>query len=301
MLWKCFVSIETLSVPSKTFLVGEYGVLAGGPALVLNTEPCFELKAEVVDKKPEFFAHKDSPAGQIWNYFSKDVEEKKGFVKFEFSDPWKEAGGMGRSGAEFLLLREWLKKNKFSTKKTLIQDYKKFAKSGSGADVLAQEAGLVTFVESISNGKTKALKWPDWNLSFLIYKTGRKMKTHEHLEKNKTKSNSPRAYKKLAEISERSVTAFRKKSLHAFLNTLIDFSTFQRKNDLIDLENYYLLEKIMALPSVYFARGCGAMGFDTFLVFYQKDFESTVRKDIAKEFPMLTLVGDTAKLSKGLQ
>lgn len=300
------MSIATLSVPSKTFLVGEYGVLAGGPALVLGTEPCFELKVEFVDKRADFFAHKDSPAGFLWGHFVKDVEAKMGFAKFSFFDPYREAGGMGRSGAEFLLLREWLKQNEFETEKNLIQDYRKFAKSGSGADVLAQSMGLVTLIESVASNEAKALKWPDWNLSFLIYKTGRKMKTHEHLEKNKTKSNSTRAYKKLAEISERSITAFRKKSLHAFLNTLIDFSTFQRKNDLIDLENYYLLEKMMALPSVYFARGCGAMGFDTFLVFYQKEFESQIRKDIAKEFPMLTLVGDASslyktKLSKGLQ
>lgn len=301
MLWKCFVSIETLSVPSKTFLVGEYGVLAGGPALVINTEPRFELSVRSVETKSDFFAHKDSSAGLLWKHFAKEVEAKHGFVQFTFKDPWQEAGGMGRSGAEFLLVREWLLRNGFSTKKSLIQDYKKFAKSGSGADVLAQSTGLVTLIDSVSSGETKALKWPDWNLSFLIYKTGRKMKTHEHLEKNKTKSNSPRAYKKLAEISERAILAYRKKSLHAFLNTLMDFSTFQRKNDLIDLENYYLLEKIMAMPSVYFARGCGAMGFDTFLVFYQEEFETQVRKDMEKEFPMLTLVGDTSRITKGLK
>ena len=293
------MSIAVLSAPSKTFLVGEYGVLAGGPALILNTESRFELKVEK-SNAVSFFAHEDSPAGQLWQHFSKAVEDKMGALKFSFQDPWQEAGGMGRSGAEFLLLREWLKQNSFVTKKSLIEDYKKFAKSGSGADVLAQACGQVALVESVAKGEAKTLKWPDWNLSFLVYKTGRKMKTHEHLEKANAKSSSTRTYKKLAEIAEGSVEAFRKKSLHTFLNSLTDFSTYQRKSELIDLENYYLLEKIMALPSVYFARGCGAMGFDTFLVFYQKDSEKTVRAEVEKEFPMLKLVADTSKLSKGL-
>lgn len=33
-----------LSAPSKTFLVGEYAVLRGGPALLLNTSPRFRLR-----------------------------------------------------------------------------------------------------------------------------------------------------------------------------------------------------------------------------------------------------------------
>ena len=33
----------TLSVPSKTFLTGEYAVLSGGESLVVNTSPRFEL------------------------------------------------------------------------------------------------------------------------------------------------------------------------------------------------------------------------------------------------------------------
>jgi mevalonate kinase len=33
-----------LSVPGKTFLVGEYVALDGGPSIVLATRPCFEMK-----------------------------------------------------------------------------------------------------------------------------------------------------------------------------------------------------------------------------------------------------------------
>lgn len=292
--------MQILSAPSKTFLVGEYGVLAGGPALVLNTEPRFELKISVQKNKgeKEFYAHPESPAGQLWAHFASAAIEKAGDVHFDFFDPWDGAGGMGRSGAEFILLRQWLKKNGLWTKKSLIEDYKNFASSGSGSDVLAQSCGLVTL---ISNAETRALKWPAWDLSFLIYQTGRKMKTHEHLEKANKKKSSPRVYKKLAEISVSAIEAYRKKSLHAFLNGLTDFSSYQKKYELIDSENYYLLEKIMALPSVYFARGCGALGFDTFLVFYQKEFEKTVRKDIQKDFPFLRLVADTSNLTTGIE
>lgn len=298
--------MQVLSAPSKTFLVGEYGVLIGGPALVLNTEPCFQLKVELVEKKSqsvnpknEFFAHKDSPAGQLWNHFSKKAMAEMGQLNFLFEDPWQEGGGMGRSSAEFLLLRQWLKNNGFETKKTLIEDFKTFSKTGSGADVLAQSCGQVAVIDSVVSGECKSLKWPAWDLSFLVYKTGRKIKTHEHLERANAKAGSKVAYKKLAQISAGAVEAFRKKSLHVFLNSLTDFSTYQRKNNLIDMENYLTLEKIMNLPSVYFARGCGALGYDTFLVFYQKEFEGSIRSDMEKEFPFLKLVADASKLTKG--
>ena len=69
--------------------------------------------------------------------------------------------------------------------------------------------------------------------------------------------------------------------------------------NLVHQENYLTLEKIMNLPSVYFARGCGALGYDTFLVFYQKEFENSIRVDMEKDFPFLKLVADTSKLTKG--
>ena len=36
--------VALLSAPGKTFLVGEYVALAGGPSIVLATEPRFELR-----------------------------------------------------------------------------------------------------------------------------------------------------------------------------------------------------------------------------------------------------------------
>ena len=57
-----------LSVPSKTFIVGEYIALKGGPTLILSTNPRFELKA--TSSNPYFsdiekLAHPDSPAGKL--------------------------------------------------------------------------------------------------------------------------------------------------------------------------------------------------------------------------------------------
>ena len=31
-------------IPAKTFLVGEYLALTGGPSIILTTTPCFELR-----------------------------------------------------------------------------------------------------------------------------------------------------------------------------------------------------------------------------------------------------------------
>ena len=55
-----------LSVPSKTFLLGEYVALNGGPAIVLCTAPRFELRVEKNSSHAKYEnIHPQSPAGKL--------------------------------------------------------------------------------------------------------------------------------------------------------------------------------------------------------------------------------------------
>src|SRR4051812_36096175 len=84
-----------LSVPAKTFLVGEYLALSGGPSLVITTLPRFELETDPQAlRNPFAFA---SPAGKLW-------ESDPLKPKLKFRDPFEEAGGLGASTAQFALL-----------------------------------------------------------------------------------------------------------------------------------------------------------------------------------------------------
>lgn len=134
-----------LSAPSKTFLLGEYVALDGGPSIVLSTAPRFKLKVSPSDdrqdknqyvdrdgvqregqlKSAPFVA--DSPAGQ---YLAKNlapylasIEKSKQFGKsdqsivkpnFEFFDPHFGRGGLGASSAQFALLFAWFNQDLFT-------------------------------------------------------------------------------------------------------------------------------------------------------------------------------------------
>jgi mevalonate kinase len=94
-----------LSVPGKTYLTGEYAVLVGGSALVLNTGPRFELRAlressvaigeGVVTGIPE-----GSPA---LGWLKQREPLLRGW-RLEFVDPHEGRGGFGASGAQFVLV-----------------------------------------------------------------------------------------------------------------------------------------------------------------------------------------------------
>lgn len=109
-----------LSVPSKTYLTGEYAVLAGGSAIVLNTGPRFELHATRIGG-PKLVLAGVEGASQ-----SSEIEIGEGVVAgipegspaigwlkqrapllrgwhLEFVDPHKGRGGFGASGAQFVL------------------------------------------------------------------------------------------------------------------------------------------------------------------------------------------------------
>ena len=122
------MSRESLKIPSKTFLLGEYAVLTGGPALVLAHPPFFSLKKT---NKPKLF-HPKSPASLLM--------KKHGLRQdFDFLDPHRGGGGFGGSTAEVI---SSLKNRHDINIAELLADYKNlFTESGaepSGADLCTQ-------------------------------------------------------------------------------------------------------------------------------------------------------------------
>ncbi len=105
-------SYEVL-VPGKTFLVGEYLALAGGPSVVANTQPCFRFRwtlhagsasARKADEASqiEHGFHPESPAGKFLNRLNGSQLLGNQRAVIEFHDPHFGKGGLGASTAEFL-------------------------------------------------------------------------------------------------------------------------------------------------------------------------------------------------------
>ena len=137
--------MNIVSLPSKTFLIGEYAVLNKGCGIVINTSPRFKF------------------------------ENKK------FFDPHKQKGGFGASSAKWIFSKDLKNVDPLST----IFDFVKDSWNGegikpSGVDVLSQLFGGV-FLIDLSSMNYKILDWKFYD--FFILRSEVKIETRKHLKK----------------------------------------------------------------------------------------------------------------------
>ena len=173
-----------IKIPSKAFVLGEYAVLCGAPAMVATFDPCFEISFSKVGQNNGF--HPESPAGQ-W------VEKSESSSVFQFNDPFTGHGGFGGSTAEFLgvwsLLRKPIKDLEEENSVKAWNDFRSlfFQKDlvPSGADLVAQASGGVISWDP----ETRAAKqigdqvlWNDLLVFSATHKENRKVKSHQHLQ-----------------------------------------------------------------------------------------------------------------------
>lgn len=106
-------------IPGKTFLVGEYLALLGGPSIVFNSSPCFEWQWSELEESTsgrleiQHPFHSKSPAGFWLDRLALEGSSLARGRRFEvqFHDPNRGAGGLGGSTAEFLgawIFSRWL-------------------------------------------------------------------------------------------------------------------------------------------------------------------------------------------------
>lgn len=163
----------TWHIPAKTFLLGEYAALAGESAILLTTQPCFELEIST-SHAPCF--HKDSPAGRL-------LEGQN--LSFSWKDPYQGAGGMGASSAQFLGCFMAMHGASFD-RETLLESYyhHSWSQTGlkpSGYDVLAQASKGCVFINK-NQKQCVNYTWPFEHLSFLLLHTENKLPTHVYLQ-----------------------------------------------------------------------------------------------------------------------
>lgn len=255
-----------ISVPSKTFLMGEYGVLAGGPALVLNTEPRFELHSSTT---PTHNFHPDSPAAK----FLTEVGKKE---FFKFFDPHHGAGGVGASSAEFLALYQSIHGSDW-THDDLLKDYKRLATTGkiqpSGVDVLAQAVGSVAYID-VRKRIFEPLNWNFSELSFILVKTGTKIPTHQHLSDLVVSDFSA-----LQNLTQVGIEAFIAGNTQGLLESVSLFQRALVNANLVARSTLDLLEKFNSIEGVVASKGCGAMGADVVLLLvWSEDRDDVVAK-----------------------
>ncbi|MEK2690572.1 hypothetical protein [Bdellovibrio sp. GT3] len=274
----------TCTIPGKTFLVGEYLALHGGPALFVLSKPCFVVTAVKADENQSTpglgSIHPESPAGK----FVLDHAQYFKNINLKFEDPYK-VGGFGASTAQFLgAYAFWMHRESHQIGmeaqfdfKHLLSVYLKYAWNGEGAppsgtDLIAQMKGNLTFFEK-RKGLLSVTNWPFEDLDFYLIHTGNKVATHEHLKTLKEFDSS--ALEKAAYQVHESFAAVNSAELisgvKAYAQALKDLN-FTCEPTL------KLLEGLRALPGVKAAKGCGALGADVMFVVTDKNQSEVIER-----------------------
>ena len=287
-------------VPSKTFLVGEYAVLKGGPALVLNTQPLFSFNVTKSSESDCKGIHPLSPAGK---WLRSRAVYFKG-LKTHFQDPWQERGGFGASSAQFLFVHAltsilqgdfpFIDGERYLEK--LLSDFfslydGEVGAKPSGVDLVAQFLGGVSLIEK-EREKSRLTNWPFEYKNFLLFKTGHKIKSHEHLKNLKSKDLDP-----IVEQARKCVFLFEKIEWSAFVESIKHYQYLLSKNQWTYDKTTNLLNDIRAWPEVEAVKGCGAQGADTIVLLCDDSVSGSLK--VKCEALGLEFVGDKRSLAEG--
>ncbi|MFY7698396.1 MAG: mevalonate kinase [Legionella sp.] len=252
------------SVPAKTFLIGEYLAIEGGPAILITTSPCFKL---IKTHNPGLHGiHPNSPAGRWW--FDHGLTN----IGFEWFDPYQGQGGLGASSAQFIAVYKAVVslKGQLYNQQQMLEDYLNYAWQGSGFrpsgyDVLAQSGyGCVYLNRRHSIAESKS--WPFSDLAFILLHTGKKLATHEHLQS----LSMPSCLNEFNKVAQYAQDAFYHSKSDQFISAVNQYHELLAHDGLVATHTRDLVALLNRQDGVLAAKGCGAMGADTILLITHK-------------------------------
>jgi len=249
--------------PSKTFLLGEYAVLASGCAVVISHEPYFtaswQAKSDVCGNP----FHPESPAGKFYC----DHQSALGNQQLSFFDPHQGRGGFGASSAAFLACYQavYAKSESPGYKQKLLDCYRNYARGErgqlpSGADVIAQSLPCGIHWIDTQQGEIKTLDWPFADLTLTITPTGNKIATHEHLA-----TLAKPSLEELISLTRQGYQQLRQGDEAGFLTTINDYRNALQQQGWLANETQSQIARVLEDPEVLAAKGCGAMGADVII------------------------------------
>lgn len=248
-----------MQIPAKTFLIGEYAALLGESAIILTTEPCFELS---VINTPELIEiNSASPAGILWR-------ASTNMYGLKWYDPYFGLGGLGASTAQFIgaYLGHCQLTVTQPNHQDLLASYFECAYFGTGLkpsayDLLAQTKRDCVYVNN--SGKViKIYAWPFCDLGFLLLHTNKKLATHEHLQVLKL----PAALPQLVELITQAQLAFAEADSDLLINAINGYQQVLINLQLCAAHSIKLVEELRSYKEILACKGCGALGADVIIV-----------------------------------
>ncbi len=273
------------SCPSKIFLLGEYAVLAGGPALLASLAPRFEL--ECVSAGGYSFAELFSPLSPAGRLVANTRELPEGL--WRFTDRLEGRGGLGASSAQYVLAQQAMVSPKLDWK-SIWRSFVELTSQGaigippSGADVVSQvQGGVVCFDPARESVREIASKLGPQILVFsTTTQVGRKVATHEHLAELGKKGfpDAPWARELVGGLSQTvgaGVKAFEANEIAALGHAFDQASSLLKAAGLECAETSADRAAFKSVPGVLGAKGSGALQSDALLVAYDGDEKNRIR------------------------
>jgi mevalonate kinase len=271
---------ESYRVGGKVFVLGEYAVLSGAPALVATVPPQFGLTVvREIEEGDQF--HFQSPLARL-----KDWASQAGLpeLSFKFEDPLQGRGGFGASTAQFAMgflayaqrmpnlpARRW---------KQVWKLYRELmvhpTMTPSGADLVAQWQGGVIFFDPSEEYCLDV--WPlfDWSNLLVFSAThqkDRKVPTHDHLEllsqQGFLKAN-PGWVSSLESVILDGISAVRENDVLQLGRSMDDYAEILCRADLETPRTTEDRLMLRELPGVCGVKGAGALQSDAILVMMQQ-------------------------------
>ena len=288
-----------VSVPSKTFLLGEYAALANQPCVLIATDPRFSLSVVTLDNSKATCEYQCfSTAGAVSTLCNEMNQQLTGY-RFTFSDPYEAQGGFGASSAQYLLLY-WAYAYLTDSPVRInmcVKTYRQHASIDnippSGADIMTQFNGGITVCWPQQNRLEKSKPWPFEHITAVLLKTRHKVATHQHL---KTLTDFPA--EQLGQISKAGIKAIKAVDQAAFIDAIKVFSAALYQAQLTCQTTQDLLEKLNDNPTVLATKGCGALGADVIIAIVETH-QLNQFLDTIKSLP-LDYVSDSQQLAAGI-
>lgn len=264
------------TIPSKTFLVGEYAVLFGCDALLIATKPLFDVSVDT-DKISD-------------NSDMLDFSKRREDVSFASS-----CDGFGKSSAGFLSIYQSIYKN--ADIKEIVNFYKSISSSSikpSCADIVTQIIGGITFFNGNSVEDSSQLDWCFDDVEIMIFKTNTKISTYKHL----SNSINLRNLELMRRIVKKTKSAIVTKSAEKLSTAIHDYYYALLEENLVIESTKKLIEKIVVIDGVLAAKGCGALCADVIITLNYREASASIRENL--DFLGLSYISSTNDLVGGI-
>ncbi|MCR9191760.1 MAG: hypothetical protein NXI01_03785 [Gammaproteobacteria bacterium] len=258
------------SIPAKTFLVGEYAALLGQSAIILTTNPSFELRQV---KEPGLHGiHPQSPAGRWW------TQHPTPSFGLAWHDPYQGLGGLGASSAQFLgVYQAWAESQAITIEtESLLKAYQSVTSTAgtppSGYDVLAQWMRGCVYINR-QNHTLKTLStqdhntWPFTDIGYILIHTQEKLSTHEHLQSLALSTSMPH----LVELVEHARYAFETQSSQDLIMAVQGYHQALSAQGWVAPHTQQLIQRLNTESQALAIKGCGAMGADVLLLLMRQE------------------------------